>query len=128
MKRFLLVFIVLTLTSSLGIFITHVLAETVTPTVYEAEKGEYSGGARSQYDANASGSYIAAYFGEGASTKITTKGEEGGVYQLSMKYASASANRTMGLYVNNVRMRTLSFAATGGYTIKWRQNILFINF
>jgi len=83
---------------------------------YEAENGVYAKGAHSQYDVNASGKYIAAYFGTGTSTTITVDGGTGGNYQLLMKYAAAVNNRTMSLYVNNVLIRDLSFTSTGGYT------------
>jgi peptidoglycan/xylan/chitin deacetylase (PgdA/CDA1 family) len=93
-----------------------ITAPNLTPGMYEAENGVYSGGAHSQYDLNASGGYIAAYFGNGTSITIRVDGGAGGEYQLSMKYAAAISNRTMNLYINDAYISDLGFPATGGYT------------
>ncbi len=116
MRRLLFLVIILTIALTFGLFDAHVLAAPVTPSVYEAENGVYLGGAHSQPDPNASGEYIAAYFGDGTSVAITVDGGEGGDYQLTMIYAAAINDRTMSLYVNNAHISDLRFPGTGGYT------------
>jgi len=90
----------------------------VTPggPLYQAEKGQLAGNAKTGTDSAASGGgYVRDMHGNGASVSIINIMPGAGNYTLRIGYAT-SVNATLNLYVNGTKTQKLSLVSTGKYT------------
>lgn len=87
---------------------------------YEAEQAELTGGAiDASVSSGFSGSgYVDGYWERGASTKWTVDAAAG-EQELKLRYANAGGARTVSLYVNGAKVKTMSLAKAGNDWNAW---------
>ncbi len=84
--------------------------------IYEAEKGQLTGIAKTGTDSAASGGgYVRDMHGNGASISIINIMPGAGNYTLRFAYATG-VDATLNLYVNGMKIKKLTFVSTGKYT------------
>lgn len=94
------------------------VSAAVTAGAYEAEAGAIGGGANVQSESAASGGRIVGHLSDvGAFLQFSVDGGTGGDATLALRMANGfAATSRLGLVVNGVRLRQLSFAPTGSWS------------
>ncbi len=94
-------------------------AQLEAESIYEAESGTLTGGARVQSASNASkGLVVGALNAEGASVTVrNVEGGRGGTGRLRLRFANGyGAQRSLALYVNGTRLKQQTFDATASWS------------
>lgn len=92
---------------------------SLTSTTYEAESGAFGGGGQIQAAAPASGGQVIGNLNSiGSYSQVLVAGGAGGSATVVIRFSNAFGSaRSLGLYVNGVRISTVSFPNTGDWMV-----------